>query len=758
MSRFLHTFLLIGFLCLSKASINAQVTLHSENFSSNTSGTWTTKDVIGPSDTWQFSTGYASMNGFKNGTDLDAGPDEDWLISPPINLDNSTAETLSFTYAEAFTGPDLQLFYTTNYVNDDPTATTWVSLATLPEHNATTTLSAFRSFTPAINLSSLVGSSIRFAFKYTTTGTATTGNAEQWAVDDIVIQGNVACSAPTTQPSSLFATPSTTSASVNWTKGDGTNTLVLINTVDVFTNPVDGTAYPANTSYSGSGQQVIYNGVNTSVNVTGLTNNTTYYVVAYNFNNCGLPSAIDYVITTPPTTDFATSSPTTGPTGEPPGYYNAANGLTCEAKQNALRTIISTGYIDRGYSGLWTTYSTSDILPGSTNKIWCIYTTTNGVSICGTKALTLLNQDTGGGGSVPCDVYNREHTIPQSWFNKAPPMVSDAFQVLPTDKKINNVHDNQPYGETNGSIVAMSNGTKYGLSSDPSVPSNIAVMEPTDEFKGDLARIYLYMSTRYGSIIGSFKTAESNLVVNDTTWVTYHIPYLKMLLRWHNADPVSQKEIDRNNAVYARQSNRNPYVDHPEYVAQVWNSGCSKLAALPVSLRSFEGAYKNKLTFLNWRVEDEKELSHYEILRSVDGKNFEKIGMIKATNTHDYRFDDPMSNPLSNRYYYRLKMIDLDGSYDYSKVVAIEVVSKKYVFTLYPNPASKEVKLQFGENINVTIKVSVTDMLGKVWIQQNFTNTTELNTLNIDALPMGNYIVQSFINGTVSYQRMVVTQ
>jgi endonuclease I len=760
MLKNLLTIFLVGFLCLANNSLNAQTTINSEDFSGTPAIGWTGYNVIGPNDVWGFAGGIALINGFNTGgTETDGGPDEDWLISPSMTLNSSVATTLSFKYRERFTGPDLQLYYTTNYTGN-PSTTTWTLLTTLTEYNSTTTAGAFQNYSSNMILASLNGP-IVLAFKYTTTGTATVNNAEEWALDDILVQSQtpVVCNTPITQTTSLIATPSATSANISWAKGDGTNTLVLINTVDIFTDPLDGTAYAANAAYSGSGQQVIYSGASTSINVTGLTNNTTYYIVAYNFNNCGLPSAIDYVITTPPTNDFATSSPSAGPSGEPVGYYNAANGLTCTAKQTALHTIITTGYIDRGYAGLWETYKTSDILLGSiTEEIWCIYTTINGVSTCGTGVLTLADQDSGGGGAVPCDIYNREHTIPQSWFAKALPMVSDAFHVLPTDKKINNVHGNQPYGETNGPVVASGNGTKYGLSSDPGVPPNIEVMEPTDEFKGDMARIYFYMSTRYGTLAGKANTAESNFVMDDTDYPTYKVPYLKMLLRWHNADPVSQKEINRNNALYARQNNRNPYVDHPEYVAQVWNSGCAGLQALPVTLRSFEGVYKNNITFLNWRIEEEKELSHYEVQRSLDGRNFEKIGMIKAAFAHDYRYEDPMNNPLSNRYYYRLKMIDLDGSYDYSKVVSIEVTTKKYFFTLFPNPASKEVKLKFGENINSTVTVNVTDMLGKVWLQQYFTNTTELNTLNINALPMGNYIVQSSVNGSVSYQRLVVSQ
>ena len=69
------------------------------------------------------------------------------------------------------------------------------------------------------------------------------------------------------------------------------------------------------------------------------------------------------------------------------------------------------------------------------------------------------------------------------------------------------------------------------------------------------------------------------------------IPYLQMMINWHHLDPVSQKEIDRNNAAYTYQKNRNPFIDHPEYVGLTWNGSCPGLGTLPVDIIYFYEAF-----------------------------------------------------------------------------------------------------------------------------------------------------------------------
>ena len=749
---------LVFFLC-SFLSSKGQTVIHSEDFSGTPAISWIGVDegALSPTDIWRFTAGYAQINGFGDENDLD------WLISPAINMDNSTAETFTFKSKNRYTGAttgaapniNLELKYTTNYTGN-PATTTWINIpfpaSVASSNNTTSTISAQTTHAP-FDISSVSGANVRFAFRYYGLATA----SKEWQIDDIEIAaGGVTCVAPITQATAPSVSPSTTTATINWTKGDG-KSIVIISDDNAVIDPVNGTTYTANAAYSAAGQQVIYTGTAASVSVTGLTAGTNYYVKIYNFSDCNPPPV--YITATPAVVNFTTSTVIIIPGGEPAGYYNAAAGLTCAAMRNALSAIIANGYVDKLYGGLWNTYATSDIKPGTTNQLWCIYTTLNGVSQCSTPMTIPAFQDGGTGGTVECQKYNREHTIPQSWFSQNAPMVSDAFHVLPTDKKVNNVHGNQPYGMVGSPTYTSINGTKYGLTSDPGVATGNEVMEPSDEFKGDIARIYMYMATRYGAAIGSANTQESNLVLDDTNWPAFQVPYLKMLLRWHAQDPVSQKEIDRNNVLFGVQKNRNPYVDHPEFAAMVWSNACSGLASLPVTLTAFEGTYRNRTVELTWKTESENQVSHYEIERSFDGKIFEKVGTVKANNSRVYNYYDATEFLPSDKLYYRLKMVDLDGQYDKSRTVSVILPKSGKRFAFSPNPAKSEITLQLGENQANDFELIITDMMGRVWLQKNLSNYgVDYQNLDISSLPSGNYIMTSRNQSILEHQRLTVVR
>lgn len=231
----------------------------------------------------------------------------------------------------------------------------------------------------------------------------------------------------------------------------------------------------------------------------------------------------------------------------PQGYYDAAQGLSGQELRAALRDIID-NHTSISYNALWTAYRTTDLRPNG--KIWDIY------SEC---TFTPGNDQCGNYSSI-CDCYNREHTVPQSWFNEQSPMKSDIFHVLPTDGKVNGMRSSYPFGE-------CANGTTYGLGrlgtcTSPGYSS--VVFEPHDDYKGDIARIYFYMATRYMNQLSSWD-GESFSGNDLSDWTR------DMMVRWHQQDPVSQKEIDRNNAIFEHiQHNRNPFVDHPEWVATIW--------------------------------------------------------------------------------------------------------------------------------------------------------------------------------------------
>ena len=234
----------------------------------------------------------------------------------------------------------------------------------------------------------------------------------------------------------------------------------------------------------------------------------------------------------------------------PNGYYNNANGKTGDELKIALHNIIK-GHHVVSYNGLINAFAYTDCKPNG--KIWDIYSNIEyspSSGICGEY-------------EQEGDCWNREHTWPQSWFNEQTTPRSDLFHVYPTDGFVNGQRSNYPYGEVNRPTYTSGNGSKLG----PCVTSGYSgkVFEPIDEYKGDIARGYFYMSVRYYS-------EDSNWGTSGMTNKSEILPWaMTMLLRWSDEDPVSDKEIARNNAVYGYQNNRNPFIDHPEYARMIWD-------------------------------------------------------------------------------------------------------------------------------------------------------------------------------------------
>lgn len=245
----------------------------------------------------------------------------------------------------------------------------------------------------------------------------------------------------------------------------------------------------------------------------------------------------------------------------PVNYYSSCENKSGKTLLTALYQTI-TNHTTVSYDGLWDLYKTTDI--DANGLIWDMYSTkrwTPDKNKCGNYSLV-------------GDCYNREHSLPKSWFDEKAPMKSDAFHIFPTDGKVNGQRSNYPYGEcangtrlpSNGSIQALG---KLGKSTFSGYSGT--VFEPDDEYKGDFARAYFYMVTAYNNQVSSW---DSDMLAGNSypafsTWA------LNLLLKWHRQDPVSKKEIDRNEAVYAKQRNRNPYIDHPELVEFIWGNRTS---------------------------------------------------------------------------------------------------------------------------------------------------------------------------------------
>lgn len=269
----------------------------------------------------------------------------------------------------------------------------------------------------------------------------------------------------------------------------------------------------------------------------------------------------------------------------PAGYYNNATG-TGYALKTQLRNIINS-HTDNGYGGLYTTYLTSDkdFFYENDGTMLDMYSENPTGPEC---AFTYgVNQDDGSGGTAECQKYNREHIVPQSYFSSQTPMYSDAHFVVPSDKYVNGQRGNFPFGKVNTATFTSTNGSKKGanLNSGYSAGFTGVVFEPIDEFKGDIARMILYFATCYQNQLPTFyantnvASTQSKAMFDGTTGQSFSPTFLNILLTWHQQDPVSAREISRNEAVYARQGNRNPYIDHPEYVCQIWTDQCAALSA-----------------------------------------------------------------------------------------------------------------------------------------------------------------------------------
>lgn len=173
-----------------------------------------------------------------------------------------------------------------------------------------------------------------------------------------------------------------------------------------------------------------------------------------------------------------------------------------------------------------------------------------------------------------CQCYNREHMVPQSWWanDNSQRMRTDLHNVIPADALTNEQRSNNPYGEVTGT-PSWSNeaGSKLG-----SGTYNTTVFEPSDEYKGDIARVYFYMVTCYNdkNFTQHWKGRKVFTFTNDQAGLTPDAQSL--FLRWHRNDPVSDKERNRNNGIEKKQHNRNPFVDAPELVEYIWGTKSGK--------------------------------------------------------------------------------------------------------------------------------------------------------------------------------------
>ena len=235
-----------------------------------------------------------------------------------------------------------------------------------------------------------------------------------------------------------------------------------------------------------------------------------------------------------------------------------------------LESIAAYGYQSHSYNDLWTFFLTTDL--DADGKIWDMYSTCT---------FTPKKNQCGSYSSV-CSCYNREHSLPKSWFggsdSNAPG--TDLFHLYPTDGKVNGQRSNNAFGEcANGTSEGPKALGKLGASTLPGYTNISPVFEPDDQYKGDFARSYFGMLVRYGTSfafnqadggVTMFSNSGKNINAGNHFGLTDYS--IALLMKWTRQDPVSTKETNRNNGIQQTQGNRNPFIDCPVLAEYLWGN------------------------------------------------------------------------------------------------------------------------------------------------------------------------------------------
>ncbi|MBU2507433.1 MAG: endonuclease [Bacteroidetes bacterium] len=306
--------------------------------------------------------------------------------------------------------------------------------------------------------------------------------------------------------------------------------------------------------------------------------------------------------------------------------------------------------------------------------------------------------------------FNTEHTWPQSNFNQAEPMKSDIFHLFPTDVDANSRRSNYPFGKVVSGQTWSVGGSKLGNDSYGS-----QVFEPRDKHKGFAARSVLYFQIRYPNNYGNYLKSSQEEVMRE----------------WNKSFSVTSIETARNSSIAVYQKNRNPFIDHPEFVDRIYSFIFSTVSPknpemdLSLSEIYFDSTFvgdtsqvylhvvnygKADLSFTSVSNSNKKNFS-YSTIASVKSKEFISIKLI-------------FSPDLSGEIHDTLKIVSNAGSKSIPiKGVGIltnsieeqtELLADEFeLYQNYPNPFNPKTVIRFHIPSSKFIKLQVYDILGR---------------------------------------------
>lgn len=237
----------------------------------------------------------------------------------------------------------------------------------------------------------------------------------------------------------------------------------------------------------------------------------------------------------------------------PDGYYDSLSGLNGTALRKAAKNVVRNHTRISYGNATWDAFKSTDTRFVDGKLCWWDMYSDNNVLV-----------------STGHDGMNIEHSVAKSWWggSSTPDSYCDLFNLNPSNANANSAKSNYPLGEC--SSVTWQNGVTFvGSPVAGQGGGNGKVYEPHDQYKGDFARGFMYMFTVYDDISWSSSCGWMFDTSSDQLFKKWAI---ELLLKWHREDPVSEKELNRNEAVYKIQHNRNPYIDSPKLAEYVWGT------------------------------------------------------------------------------------------------------------------------------------------------------------------------------------------
>lgn len=414
----------------------------------------------------------------------------------------------------------------------------------------------------------------------------------------------------------------------------------------------------------------------------------------------------------------------------PEALYAFTQGLSDEPLKTVLKNFTLTGHIPLTYNTARDAmYGTIDHYE-SPDTLECVY--------IGRKAVVRSRAEATANG------FNCEHTLPQSFFGSASPMVCDLFHLYPTDDVPNNTRSNYAFGLPVSNITYNVNGSKLGTDA-----TNEIVFEPRDVHKGNVARSLFYFCITYPNDLGGYMTLKQE----------------NILRAWNVVDTVDWKERLRNTRIHTAQNTWNPFIDHPELVDRIKSiyTVANTVAKPEVSASPYNVVYDSLAS---------NDTSSYYV--AVLNYGTAALTITSATSSISQFIVEsfPSSIPQNELRYIKVKFHPTAMNQTYNGVLTIvnndsnitvnlkgfskgqtgiinissQVPAEFSIHQNYPNPFNPATKIRFGIPADLSgnnVTLTVYDITGKevsVLVNTNLSAGLYETDFNASGLSSGTYI------------------